>query len=149
VSSVGWDALRFSQVGRTFYRRAEHPRLEDVNAQLKRLGIQAKRKPVHQPRRTILQPEPATIHRSRSLDEELLEKAAARRGKKRPLKRRSSPTHSRARVACARCGERILPGEPWDFGHSDVDRSRYTGPEHRHCNCSTSSRRVRWRSREW
>jgi hypothetical protein len=50
-------------------------------------------------------------------------------------------------VDCARCGERIEPGEPWDLGHDDVDRSRYTGPEHRRCNRST--RGVRVVSQRW
>jgi len=38
-------------------------------------------------------------------------------------------------VDCRRCGERIKPGEPWDLGHDDVDRSRPSAPEHaRQCN---------------
>jgi hypothetical protein len=44
-------------------------------------------------------------------------------------------------VRCARCGEIISPGEPWDLGHVDGDRHHYLGPEHRRCNRSTSGRR--------
>jgi hypothetical protein len=53
-------------------------------------------------------------------------------------------------VRCARCGELIRPGEPWDLGHDDVDRSQCSGPEHARCNRATSSHRVERKvSREW
>jgi len=37
-------------------------------------------------------------------------------------------------ILCARCRRRILPGEAFDLGHVDGDKSRYAGPEHRRCN---------------
>jgi hypothetical protein len=53
-------------------------------------------------------------------------------------------------VRCARCGELIEPGEPWDLGHSDIDWSCYSGPEHSACNRATAAHRVERKvSRKW
>jgi hypothetical protein len=57
------------------------------------------------------------------------------------LRRLWEPRVAAGDVACARCGRLIMPGEAWDLGHVDGDRSQYAGPEHRRCNRSTSSRR--------
>ena len=61
----------------------------------------------------------------------------------------------RGGVLCARCGKPIVPGSRWALGHDDLDRSRYSGPEHASCNRATSRHRVereraaRPRSRVW
>lgn len=41
---------------------------------------------------------------------------------------------------CARCHRPIKPGDEWDMGHDDHDRSKYTGPEHAPCNRSAGGR---------
>jgi hypothetical protein len=75
-------------------------------------------------------------------------------GAKKTVERGYGATHKRLRrmweprvaagyVACARCRRLIVPGESWDLGHADNDRSQYAGPEHRRCNRSTASRRPR------
>jgi len=81
------------------------------------------------------------------------------RGKAKTAKRGYGTRHQKLRksweprvatglVKCARCDVFIQPGEAWDLGHDDHDRSRYTGPEHSRCNRATAGRRVR-RSRRW
>jgi hypothetical protein len=52
---------------------------------------------------------------------------------------------------CARCGELIARGEPWDLGHIDgTERMVYSGPEHRRCNRATEThKRQRGWSRQW
>lgn len=49
------------------------------------------------------------------------------------VRARLAPLVAAGGVACARCGGLIVPGAPWDLGHT-LDRQSYTGPEHRRCN---------------
>ena len=52
-------------------------------------------------------------------------------------------------IACWRCGGRIEPGEAWDLGHDDLDRTITRGPEHAgQCNRSVAGRVAQDRYRE-
>lgn len=59
-------------------------------------------------------------------------------------------------VTCWRCAEEghphpIIPGDEWDLGHDDTDRSHYRGPECQRGNRATSGRRkaAELNSRVW
>ena len=60
----------------------------------------------------------------------------------RALRARFEPAVAAGLARCVRCGEPIGPGEPWDLGHMDDDRSRWSGPEHASCNRSSAGRRA-------
>lgn len=60
-------------------------------------------------------------------------------GAHRALRKRLAPLVASGQVRCARCGELILPGTPWDLGHTG-DRTGYHGAEHAACNRGAASR---------
>ena len=41
---------------------------------------------------------------------------------------------------CARCHAPLKPGDDWDLGHDDHDRTKYNGPECSSCNRSAGGR---------
>lgn len=55
---------------------------------------------------------------------------------------RLAPVVATGTITCTRyghpqfpdCPGRINPGDPWELGHDDTDKSRWTGPEHKTCN---------------
>ena len=67
----------------------------------------------------------------------------------RQLRKQVKPQVEAGWVTCWRCGKLIQPGEPWDLGHDDVDRSIYRGAEHAKCNRGTAGRVSQRRSRDW
>src|SRR5829696_1684088 len=62
-------------------------------------------------------------------------------GRHQALRRRLAAIVEAGLASCSRCGYPIVPGEPWDVGHDDRDRTIYAGPEHRRCNRATASLR--------
>ena len=60
----------------------------------------------------------------------------------RRLRARVAREVAAGRAVCVRCELPIHPRERWDLGHDDLDRSRYSGPEHRRCNRATAGRRL-------
>lgn len=56
------------------------------------------------------------------------------------LRQQWAPLVAAGAVTCPRCGHLIPPDTPWDLGHHDHDRSRYTGPEHTTCNRTAGAR---------
>lgn len=68
----------------------------------------------------------------------------------RTLRAQWKPKVEAGKVNCWRCDKPIAPGENWDLGHDDNDRSQYRGPEHTGCNRATASRRPSYdMSRQW
>ena len=49
------------------------------------------------------------------------------------------PPVSAGLIVCPRCGRRILPGQSWDLGHSEVP-GEPSKPEHSSCNRSAGGR---------
>ena len=76
----------------------------------------------------------------------------------RALRERWRPRVQAEDVFCARCGLLILADEAWDLAHDPMDRTRWLGPMHAHCNRNTALEKrlrgrrkggFRWRSAEW
>jgi hypothetical protein len=51
-----------------------------------------------------------------------------------------APKVAQGGVDCARCHQRIVPGEEWHLDHAD-DRDGYLGPSHARCNDSAAGRK--------
>lgn len=58
------------------------------------------------------------------------------------LRRQLAPGVATGTVTCTRHGDPqhpncpglIAPDAAWELGHDDLDRTKYSGPEHRECN---------------
>jgi hypothetical protein len=77
-------------------------------------------------------------------------------GRHKAQRKRWSRIVKSGQAACCRCGEWIVPGQPWDLDHED-DRSGYKGAAHRACNRSVGGKhgaqvtniRKQFTIREW
>lgn len=56
------------------------------------------------------------------------------------LRKRWAERIAQGGIDCWRCGKPINPGDPFDLGHDDHDRTKYRGPEHPACNRATKGR---------
>lgn len=48
----------------------------------------------------------------------------------RKLRKQLEPLVASGQAICWRCSRRLKPGQKWDLGHADEDRTIYRGPEH-------------------
>jgi hypothetical protein len=55
------------------------------------------------------------------------------------LRAQWAPIVALGNMPCARCGQVIKRGQPWDLGHVPGSRTRYRGPEHESCNRDTKT----------
>ena len=61
------------------------------------------------------------------------------------LRRRWAAAVRRGGVHCGYCGAQISPGDPWDLGHPNDDKSQAPAPWHQACNRSFAARVTRRR----
>lgn len=59
----------------------------------------------------------------------------------RQLRKSIKPHVDAGEAVCWRCHHPIQPGQPWDLGHDDNDRSIWRGPEHVACNRGSAATR--------
>jgi hypothetical protein len=57
------------------------------------------------------------------------------------IRKQWAPLVAAGGVTCWRCGRPIEPGQAWDLGHDDHDRTVYRGPEHRAPNRLAGARK--------
>lgn len=68
----------------------------------------------------------------------------------RRIRKIVEPVVASGQATCARCGEVIEPGTPWDLGHLEGgNRNAIAGPEHQACNRRAGARFQRRRVSVW